>query len=148
MDNAEKTSKGRHHLKMVVRHKYHKTSENDDELFKIPLEGLHSIALQQIGEQEAYIEELEEKIKEQQKEIERKEAKVILTREENRRIAEETRREEVIQGIWQRYLNSQQKNGELKTRCKELTDQICRYAMEIDRLKTRISELEDKEDTI
>lgn len=30
---------------------------------KIPLEALHSAALQQIGEQEAYIEELEAKLK-------------------------------------------------------------------------------------
>ena len=61
MTNEEKIVKGRHHLMMKVRQKYGDDTTNDD-LMKIPLVGLHSIALQQIGEQEAYIEELEEKI--------------------------------------------------------------------------------------
>lgn len=30
----------------------------DPDLMKVPLEALHSLALQQIGEQESYIEEL------------------------------------------------------------------------------------------
>ena len=54
MTNEEKIVKGRHHLMMKVRQKYGDDTTNDD-LMKIPLVGLHSIALQQIGEQEAYI---------------------------------------------------------------------------------------------
>lgn len=51
------------------------------------------MALQQIGEQETYIEELECKITELQKELVKKEQKMILFREENKRIAQEVRRE-------------------------------------------------------
>ena len=84
---------------MKVRQKYGDDTTNDD-LMKIPLVGLHSIALQQIGEQEAYIEELEEKIKSLEKELSKKEAKVALTRQENRKIAQEVRREQVIEKIY------------------------------------------------
>ena len=79
MTNEEKIVKGRHHLMMKVRQKYGEDTTNDD-LMKIPLVGLHSIALQQIGEQEAYIEELEEKVKSLEKELSKKEAKFALTR--------------------------------------------------------------------
>ena len=70
--------------------------ENPDwNLMKIPLEALHSAALQQIGEQEAYIEELESKLKALS-------PTVNLTKAENKRIAEETRREAVIANIFRR----------------------------------------------
>ena len=52
MNQTEKIAKGQHHLKMRVRQKYG-NELSDSDLMKIPLEGLHSIALQQIGEQES-----------------------------------------------------------------------------------------------
>ena len=61
MNQEENINKGRSILKMKVATKY-KQECTDPDLLKIPLEGLHSIALQQIGEQESYIQELEEKI--------------------------------------------------------------------------------------
>ena len=81
MNQTEKTAKGQHHLKMRVRQKYGNELP-DSELMKIPLEGLHSIALQQIGEQEAYIEELEEKIAFLEKELANKQEKALLTKKD------------------------------------------------------------------
>ena len=52
MTKEEKIAKGRSILKMKVAMKY-KQECNDPDLVKIPLEGLHSVALQQIGEQES-----------------------------------------------------------------------------------------------
>lgn len=49
-----------------------------------------------LDDQETYIEELESKITELQRELSKKEQKMILSREENKRIAQEVRKEEVI----------------------------------------------------
>ena len=92
----DKIKKGKHILRMKIASGKH--LENPDwDLMKIPLEALHSAALQQIGEQEAYIEELEAKLKEITE-------SVRLTRQDEIKIMEETRRESVIVDIWQRYL--------------------------------------------
>ena len=99
MNQEENINKGRSILKMKVATKY-KQECTDPDLLKIPLEGLHSIALQQIGEQESYIQELEEKIADLQKELKKKETAVTLTRQEGRKIAQEVRREKEIEKIY------------------------------------------------
>ena len=98
MNQKENINKGRSILKMKVVTKY-KQECTDPDLLKIPLEGLHSIALQQIGEQESYIQELEEKIADLQNELKKKETAVTLTRQEGRKIAQEVRREKEIEKI-------------------------------------------------
>ena len=60
MTNEDKIRKG--HRTLAIKVKNRKT----DPLYgleKIPLESLYKLALEQIGEQESYIEELEEKVK-------------------------------------------------------------------------------------
>ena len=84
----DKIAKGRHILQMKIASAKHLENPNSD-LLKIPLEALHKIALQQIGEQEAYIEELEGQLKEFTE-------AAVLSRKDSVRIAEEVRREEVI----------------------------------------------------
>ena len=74
MNNSDIIAKGRHILRMKVTQKYGEDNV-DSELLKVPLEGLHTIALQQIGEQESYIEELEEKIAFLEKELAKKNPK-------------------------------------------------------------------------
>ena len=88
----DKIAKGRHILQMKIASAKHLENPNSD-LLKIPLVALHKIALQQIGEQEAYIEELEGQLKEFTE-------AAVLSRKDSVRIAEEVRREEVIADIW------------------------------------------------
>jgi len=141
----EKIKRGQALLTMKIKAEKH-LHLRDPDLMKIPLEALHKVALQQIGEQEAYIEELEETVKKLQRKLEQKEEKFALTKEENRRIAVEVRREEVNARILRRFEESQQNNGKLKKRCKELADDLFQRIMEIQKLKARITELEQKDE--
>ena len=77
-----------------------------------------------------------------EKKLEKKEEKFALTRAENRRIAEEVRREEVTARIWKKYEESQQRNGALQKKCRETANENIKYIMENERLKARIAELE------
>ena len=141
MNNDDKITKGRHVLRMKIAQKY--GEENlDSELLKIPLEGLHSVALQQIGEQEAYIEELEEKIAHLEKELAKKEAKACLTREENKKIAQEVRRDRVIEKIYSDSKKHKAENKRLKTINREIVTMMCKLELEIESLKQRLDEAE------
>ena len=137
MTKEEKIAKGRSILKMKVAMKY-KQECNDPDLVKIPLEGLHSVALQQIGEQEAYIEELEEKIISLEKELSKKEAKVALTRQENRKIAQEVRREQVIEKIYTESREFKGENKRLREEIKTLIGKLCLKNTEIETLKAQL----------
>ena len=140
MTKEEKIAKGRSILKMKVAMKY-KQECNDPDLVKIPLEGLHSVALQQIGEQEAYIEELEEKIKSLEKELSKKEAKVALTRRENRKIAQEVRREQVIEKIYTESREFKGENKRLREEIKILIGKVCLKDAEIEALKAQLTSI-------
>lgn len=140
-DNEKKIAKGRHHLTMKVIQKYGEDNP-DAELFKIPLEALYSMALQHIGEQETYIEELECKITELQKELAKKEQKTILSREENKRIAQEVRREEVIANIYKRSVKTEAENKRLRQLYKEVVNQLCQKISEIENLRDRLHQNE------
>ena len=138
MNQEEKITKGRSILKMKVAMKY-KHECNDPDLLKIPLEGLHSAALQQIGEQEAYIEELEEKIKSLEKELAKKEVRVALTRQENKKIAQEVRREEVIEKIYTESREFKGENKRLREEIKTLIGKLCLKNAEIETLKAQLT---------
>ena len=134
--SSNKIEKGRHLLHMRITSGKHLEGPSSD-LMKIPLEALHKVALQQIGEQEAYIEELEFKLKEYTEEV-------TLTRKESVRIAEEVRREEVIADIWRRFNESQQKNGRLRKKYNELAQQ---YAYSIRQIEALTEQLKQYEST-
>lgn len=126
----DKIAKGRHILQMKIASAKHLENPNSD-LLKIPLEALHKIALQQIGEQEAYIEELEGKLKEFTEEAN-------LSRKDSVRIAEEVRREEVIADIWKRFNESQQKNGRLRKKYNELAQQYAYSVRQVEALTQQL----------
>lgn len=140
MTQEEKIAKGRSLLKMRVAMKY-KQECKDPDLVKIPLEGLHSIALQQIGEQESYIQELEEKIIMLEKELVKKEAKVALTRQENRKIAQEVRREEVIEKIYKDACAFKTENKRLREEIKTLIGKLCIKNCEVESLRNQLNAL-------
>ena len=134
--SSDKIEKGRHLLHMRITSGKHLEDPSSD-LMKIPLEALHKVALQQIGEEESYIEELESKLKEYTEEV-------TLTRKEKIRIAEEVRREEVIADIWRRFNESQQKNGRLRKKYNELAQQ---YAYSIRQIEALTEQLKQYEST-
>ena len=130
MMSNDKIAKGRHILQMKIASAKHLENPNSD-LLKIPLEALHKIALQQIGEQEAYIEELEGQLKEFTE-------AAALSRKDSVRIAEEVRREEVIADIWKRFTESQQKNGRLRKKYNELAQQYAYSVREVEALTQQL----------
>ncbi len=133
--NKDKIEKGRHILRMKMASGKH--LENPDwDLMKIPLEALHSAALQQIGEQEAYIEELESKLKALS-------PNVNLTKAENKRIAEETRREEVIANIFRRMKKYENKYESMKKKYKNLSVEYYYSLTMISKLKEELKEYKE-----
>ena len=133
--SKDKTEKGRHILRMRMTSGKH--LENPDwDLMKIPLEALHSAALQQIGEQEAYIEELETKLKTLS-------PNVNLTKAENKRIAEETRREEVIATIFRRLKKYENKYESMKKKYKNLSVEYYYSLTMISKLKEELKEYKE-----
>ena len=138
MYNNENIAKGRSILKMKVAMRYKQECSNSD-LLKIPLEGLHSIALQQIGEQESYIQELEEEIASLKNELAKKEAKASLTRQENRKIAQEVRREKEIEKIYSESREFKGENKRLRAEIKELIGKLCIKTTENEALKAQLN---------
>ena len=133
--SKDKIEKGRHILRMKMASGKH--LENPDwDLMKIPLEALHSVALQQIGEQEAYIEELEAKLKALS-------PNVNLTKAENKRIAEETRREDVIANIFRRMKKYENKYESMKKKYKNLSVEYYYSLTMISKLKEELKEYKE-----
>ena len=133
--SKDKIEKGRHILRMRMTSGKH--LENPDwDLMKIPLEALHSAALQQIGEQEAYIEELETKLKTLS-------PNVNLTKAENKRIAEETRREDVIANIFRRMKKYENKYESMKKKYKNLSVEYYYSLTMISKLKEELKEYKE-----
>ena len=130
----EHIEKGRHLLKMRMKSCKH-LGNQDSDLMKVPLEALHSLALQQIGEQESYIEELEGKLKSLTE-------PVTLTRKDHIRIAEETRKQKVIADIWNRFIESQKKNGDLRKKYSDLCAKYCCCLNQIEQLKQKLEQYE------
>ena len=69
-------------------------------LDKIPVESLYKLALEQIGEQESYIEELEDRIKDLEKE------KKTIRQEERVSLMREIQKEAVVEAKKQQYTES------------------------------------------
>ena len=135
----DKIEKGKHILRMKIASGKH--LENPDwNLMKIPLEALHSAALQQIGEQEAYIEELESKLKALS-------PTVNLTKAENKRIAEETRREAVIANIFRRRRKYEKKYEKLEKKYRNLSMEYYYSLTMVSKLKEALAENQDIETT-
>lgn len=135
----DKIEKGKHILRMKIASGKH--LENPDwNLMKIPLEALHSAALQQIGEQEAYIEELESKLKALS-------PTVNLTKAENKRIAEETRREAVVANIFRRMRKYEKKYEKLEKKYSNLSMEYYYSLTMVSKLKEAFAENQDIETT-
>lgn len=64
---------------------------------------------------------------------------MILSREENKRIAQEVRREEVIAIIYKRSVKTEAEIKRLRQQYKEVVNQLCQKILEIEDLRDRVS---------
>lgn len=67
---------------------------------------------------------------------------MILSIEENKRIAQEVRREEVIAIIYKRSVKTEAENKRLRQQYKEVVNQLCQKILEIEDLRDRLSKID------
>ena len=67
---------------------------------------------------------------------------MILSREENKRIAQEVRREEVIAIIYKRSVKTEAENKRLRQQYKEVVNQLCQKILEIEDLRDRLTKID------
>ena len=67
---------------------------------------------------------------------------MILSREENKRIAQEVRREAVIAIIYKRSVKTEAENKRLRQQYKEVVNQLCQKILEIEDLRDRLSKID------
>ncbi len=65
---------------------------------------------------------------------------MILSREENKRIAQEVRRAEVIANIYKRSAKTEAENKRLMQQYKEVVNQLCQKISDIEDLRYRKSQ--------
>ena len=131
---AECISKGKHTLTVVLKKNLDKSIPLFD-LDKIPLEVLHKYALQTIGEQESYIEELEIIIDQLKSQLQQKEEQYKLNKEERKKVAEEILKDHEIYVIKIRNDRLRKRNKELQLKYREGVNEICRLIRENEALK-------------
>ena len=109
----------------------------EDELFKIPIEVLHKLALREIGEQEALIDELKDTIQKLTREI----ARLKASSEQLKQISKEERvaikREELYERQRKRILEQNKQIKYLHENNGELVAKIVSLQRTIDELRSR-----------
>ena len=131
---TECISKGKHTLTVVLKKNLDKSIPLYD-LDKIPLEVLHKYALQTIGEQESYIEELGTIIDQLRSQLLQKEEQYKLNKEERKKVAEEILKDHEIYVIITRNDRLRKRNKELQLKYREGVNEICRLIRENEALK-------------
>ncbi len=124
--NMSNFKNGRDTLAIKVRNR-HRTKPLYG-LEKVPVEALLKLALEQVGEQESYIEELEEKIRRQEVEysIKRKEEILALNNEIYKEAMIESRKSYDVQRLTSIVAKQKKKIKELRDSRKELIQEIVR----------------------
>ena len=127
--NMSDFKNGRDTLAIKVRNR-HRTKPLYG-LEKVPVEALLKLALEQVGEQESYIEELEEKIRRQEVEysIKRKEEILALNNEIYKEAMIESRKSNDVQRLTSIVAKQKKKIKELRDSRKELIQEIVRLKM-------------------
>lgn len=126
---AKNISKGQQTLSIILK----KNVDKDIPLYdldKIPIEVLHKYALQTIGEQESYIEELETNIEHLKNQLQLKEEQYNLNMEERKKVAVELLKEHEIYVIKIRNERLRKRNKELHLKYRECVNEICRLNRE------------------
>lgn len=124
-----KIKKGQHILTVKIQND---KGESIFGLDKIPLESLYKMALEQIGEQESYIEELEEKMRaavDERKTI-RQEERIALMREIQKEAVVEAKKTQHVQSLEKRL----SKQGETIKRLYESRNELFQEIARLNKL--------------
>lgn len=130
-------NKGKAILTLALEKKANKSTPIHN-LDKIPLEALIKYALQTIGEQESYIQELEATINQLEEQLKNKEEQYKLNKEERKKVAEEILKEHEIYVIKIRNDRLRKRNKELHVKYRERVNEICKLIRENENLKNSI----------
>lgn len=129
--DEQKIKKGHNILTIKIR------GDKSEPIFgldKIPLESLYKMALEQIGEQETYIEELEEKVQsfEKEKKLIRQEERISLMREINKEAVLEAKKTQHVQSLERRL----SKQGETIKRLYEGRNELLKEMAKLKEIKS------------
>ncbi len=137
MNNNEKIKNGHNQLLLKLKNKNNINLHSD--LMKIPVEHLYKEALREIGEQEAYIDELKSTINDLRAELNNPSAKA-----EKQKLLKELKREELYQNQKNVLKKCREENKKLKNTITELITKVVSYSQTINDLQSKLQDRESQ----
>jgi BMFP domain-containing protein YqiC len=137
MDRDEKIKNGHNQLLLKLKNKNNINLHSD--LMKIPVEHLYKEALREIGEQEAYIDELKSTINDLRAELNNPSAKA-----EKQKLLKELKREELYQNQKNVLKKCREENKKLKNTITELITKVVSYSQTINDLQSKLQDRESQ----
>lgn len=138
MDKDNHIKRGRDQLRIRLKSKGC-SDESAHDLFKIPVEALYAEALREIGEQEAYIEELQNEIKSLKTENKCLRINVDTLSLQGKSDSKAIKREELYQQQNARNLALSRRNKELVNCNSELITRIVKLQSELKMLREQLT---------
>lgn len=137
MDRSETIKRGRNQLAIRLRNKGI-CDDSVHDLLKIPIEVLYQEALREVGEQEAYIDELRDTVKKQNVEITILRGMAGVSNQLNKEQRLQIKREELYQQQNVRNLALSKRNKGLMATNSELVMRIMKLETEIKALREQV----------
>jgi hypothetical protein len=137
MNSDEKIKNGHNQLLLKLKNKNNINLHSD--LMKIPVEHLYKEALREIGEQEAYIDELKSTINDLRAELNNPSAKA-----EKQKLLKELKREELYQNQKNVLKKCREENKKLKNTITELITKVVSYSQTINDLQSKLQDRESQ----
>ena len=137
MNNNEKIKNGHNQHLLKLKNKNNINLHSD--LMKIPVEHLYKEALREIGEQEAYIDELKSTINDLRAELNNPSAKA-----EKQKLLKELKREELYQNQKNVLKKCREENKKLKNTITELITKVVSYSQTINDLQSKLQDRESQ----
>lgn len=137
MDRDEKIKNGHNQLLLKLKNKNNINLHSD--LMKIPVEHLYKEALREIGEQEAYIDELKSTINDLRAELNNPSAKA-----EKQKLLKELKREDLYQNQKNVIKKCREENKKLKNTITELITKVVSYSQTINDLQSKLQDRESQ----
>jgi hypothetical protein len=138
MDKDNCIKRGRDQLRIRLKSKGC-SDESAHDLFKIPVEALYAEALREIGEQEAYIDELQNEIKSLKTENKCLRINVDALAQQGKSDSKAIKREELYQQQNARNLALSRRNRELMNCNSELIARIVKLQSELKMLREQLT---------
>ena len=138
MDKEKHIKRGRDQMRIRLKGKS-KGDESVHDLLKLPIEVLYTEALREIGEQEAYIDELQNEIKSLKTENKCLRINVDALAQQGKRDSKAIKREELYQQQNARNLALSRRNRELMNCNSELIARIVKLQSELKMLREQLT---------